>query len=215
MVKAKPVVVIIGNISHKFSLNIWLRSGGETLYNKTTMQWDRDKAIGNRKTSGLTISTEIDLQVLPDNKLQDLVERTVDKNAIACMIPIIGTADLNATMWMELRRQLDSNNIKFLINTQDKQTQLEDNGSYFDMTSEEFAEAMAPHGQVDMLITEAVNLSAEFKDGRVKLREPRSGTKDRAVVLSYGNYIASKIENKYNQSMAQEEINYDDIQLVW
>lgn len=192
-----------------------LRSGGETLYNKTTMQWDRDKAIGNRKTSGLTISTEIDLQVLPENKLQDLVERTVDKNAIACMIPIIGTADLNATMWMELRRQLDSNNIKFLINTQDKQTQLEDNGSYFDMTSEEFAEAMAPHGQVDMLITEAVNLSAEFKDGRVKLREPRSATKDRAVVLSYGNYIASKIENKYNQSMAQEEINYDDIQLVW
>lgn len=192
-----------------------LRSGGESLYNKTTMAWEPDKAFGNRQLNGLTISTEKDLQVLPDNKLQDLMERTVDKNAIACMIPIVGTGELNAIMWMELRRQLDSNNIKFLINAQDKQTQLENDGSYFDMTSEEFAETMAPHGQVDMLITEAVNLSAEFKDGRVKLKEPRSGTKDRAVVLSYGNYIASKIENKYNQNMATEEIDYNNLQLVW
>ena len=191
------------------------RSGGETLYNKTTMQWEPDKGIGNRRTNGLTVSTEKDLQVLPDNKLQDLVERTVDKNAIACMIPIIGTADLNATMWMELRRQLDSNNIKFLINTQDKQTQIEDDGSYFDMSSEEFADVMAPYGQVDMMIQEAVNLSAEFKDGRVRLKEGRNATKDRAVVLSYGNYIASKIENKYNQNMAEDDIDYENIQLVW
>lgn len=192
-----------------------LRSGGETLYNKTTMQWEPNKSIGNRKANGLTISTEKDLQVLPDNKLQDLVERTVDKNAVACMIPIIGTGDLNAAMWMELRRQLDSNNIKFLINTQDKQTQIENDGSYFDMSSEEFAESIAPYGQVDLMIQEAVNLSAEFKDGRVRLKEPRMGTKDRAICLSYGNYIASKLENKYNQSMQEDDVDIDDIQLVF
>lgn len=191
------------------------RSGGETLYNKTTMQWEPNKSIGNRKINGLTISTEKDLQVLPDNKLQDLIERTVDKNAVACMIPIIGTGDLNAAMWMELRRQLDSNNIKFLISTQDKQTQIENDGSYFDMSSEEFAETIAPYGQVDLMIQEAVNLSAEFKDGRVKLKEPRMGTKDRAVCLSYGNYIASKLENKYNQSMQEDDVDIDDIQLVF
>ena len=66
-----------------------------------------------------------------------------------------------------------------------------------------------------MLITEAVNLSAEFKDGRVRLKEPRSGTKDRAIVLSYGNYIASKLENKYNQSMQEDDVDIDDIQLVF
>lgn len=191
------------------------RSGGETLYNKTTMQWEPNKSIGNRKINGLTISTEKDLQVLPDNKLQDLIERTVDKNAVACMIPIIGTGDLNAAMWMELRRQLDSNNIKFLISTQDKQTQIENDGSYFDMSSEEFAETIAPYGQVDLMIQEAVNLSAEFKDGRVKLKESRMGTKDRAVCLSYGNYIASKLENKYNQSMQEDDVDIDDIQLVF
>nr|DAZ37489.1 MAG TPA: large terminase [Caudoviricetes sp.] len=192
-----------------------LRSGGETLYNKTTMQWEPNKSVGNRRINGLTISTEKDLQVLPDNKLQDLIERTVDKNAMACMIPIIGTGDLNSAMWMELRRQLDSNNIKFLINTQDKQTQIENDGSYFDMSSEEFAETIAPYGQVDLMIQEAVNLSAEFKDGRVRLKEPRMGTKDRAICLSYGNYIASKLENKYNQSMQEDNLDIDDIQLVF
>ncbi len=192
-----------------------IRNGGETLYNRVTMPWDKEKMLGNRKACGLTVSTERDLQVVPDNKIQDLIDRTVDKNALPCIIPMIGTADLNAQMWVELKKQLESNNIKFLIPCQEKQTQLEDSGEYFDMTSEEFAQAMLPYGQVESLITEAINLSAEFKDGRVKLREPRSMTKDRAVCLAYGNYIASKIENKYNQSAYDEVIDYENIQLVW
>ena len=114
-----------------------------------------------------------------------------------------------------MKKQLESNNVKFLIACQDKQTQLEESGQYFDMTSEEFAQTMLPYGQVESLITEAINLSAEFKDGRVKLKEPRAGTKDRAVCLAYGNYIASKIENKYNQSAYDEAIDYEHIQLVW
>ena len=192
-----------------------IRSGGETLFNRMTMPWDKEKVLGDRKACGLTVSTERDLQVVPDNKIQDLIDRTVDKNALPCIIPMIGTADLNAQMWVELKKQLESNNIKFLIPCQEKQTQLEDSGEYFDMTSEEFAQAMLPYGQVESLITEAINLSAEFKDGRVKLREPRSMTKDRAVCLAYGNYIASKIENKYNQSAYDEAIDYENIQLVW
>lgn len=192
-----------------------IRSGGETLFNRMTMPWDKEKVLDNRRACGLTVSTERDLQVVPDNKIQDLIDRTVDKNALPCIVPMIGTADLNAQMWVELKKQLESNNIKFLISCQEKQTQLEDSGQYFEMTSEEFAQAMLPYGQVESLITEAINLSAEFKDGRVKLREPRSMTKDRAVCLAYGNYIASKIENKYNQSAYDEVIDYKNIQLVW
>ena len=171
--------------------------------------------MGNRKACGFTVSTEKDLQVVPDNKIQDLISRTVDKNALPCIIPMIGTGELNAQMWIELKKQLESNNIKFLIACQDKQTQLEESGQYFEMTSEEFAQAMLPYGQVESLITEAINLSAEFKDGRVRLKEPRSMTKDRAVCLSYGNYIASKLENRYNQSAYDEAIDYEHIQLVW
>lgn len=192
-----------------------VRSGGESLYNYMTMPWSLDRCFGNRRACGLTISTEKDLQVVPEGKQQDLIERTVDKNAHACIIPMIGTPALNAIMWVELKKQLESNNIRFLLTVSDKQTELENNGSYFEMTSEEFAQTMLPFGFTEAMIREAVNLSAEYKDGVVKLKESRSGTKDIAVCLSYGNYIASKLENKYNQSMYAEEIDYNNIQLVW
>ena len=107
------------------------------------------------------------------------------------------------------------NNIKFLISAQEYQTYLEDDGEYFDMTTEEFAKALLPYIQTDEVIQECVNLSAEYKNGLVRLSEPRSGYKDRAVCLAYGNYIAEKIENKYNKQNQKQEFDISQIQLVF
>ena len=98
---------------------------------------------------------------------------------------------------------------------QDRQSILEDSGEYFKLTSEELANELIPYGQTEELIREAINLKAEFRNDKVKLIEPRSGTKDRAVVLSYGNYIASLIENEWNKQAQTEEIDVSQIQLVW
>ena len=95
------------------------------------------------------------------------------------------------------------------------QESLEDNGDIFGMTSEEVADSLLPYAQVDLLVNEAVNLKAEIKDGGVKLSEPKNGFKDRAVCLSYGNYIASKIENIWQRRMVNQKIDYTNIQLVW
>lgn len=192
-----------------------LRSGGEVLYNRMTMQWEHPERGNMWNSCGFTVVNDKDLHVVPSNKIDDLVGRTVDKNALPCIIPVVGTSELNAIMWVELKKQLESNNIKFLIPTQNRQGVLEDNGRFFELSSEDLAQELAPYGQVDLMIQEAVNLSAEFKDGRVKLKEPRSFTKDRAVCLSYGNYIASKLENKYNQSLVIDDFDIDDIQLVF
>lgn len=192
-----------------------LRSGGETLFNRMTMQWEHPERGHMWNPCGLTVVNEKELHVVPSNKIDDLIGRTVDKNALPCIIPMIGTSELNAIMWVELKKQLESNNIKFLIPMQKRQELLEDNGDFFNLSSEDLAKELAPYGQVDLLVQESVNLSAEFKDGRVKLKEPRMGTKDRAVCLSYGNYIASKLENKYNQSMQEEEFDINDIQLIF
>ena len=180
-----------------------------------TMKWEHPERGKMWNSAGLSVTNEKELHVVPNNKIDDLVSRTVDKNALPCIVPMVGTPELNAIMWVELKKQLESNNIKFLITTQSRQELLEDNGRYFEMSSEELAEELIPYGQVDLLIQEAVNLRAEFKDGRVKLTEPRSGTKDRAVCLSYGNYIASKIENLYNQSLVVDDTDLNDIDLVW
>lgn len=190
-----------------------LRNGGEVLFNYLTIPKENPERGVNWDCRGLGLADKY--QVVPQGKIEDLRSRTVDKNYKPCIIPMIGTSELNSIMWVELKKQLSCNNIKFLVSMQDRQTILEDNGEYFNLTSDELANELVPYGQTDELIREAINLKAEFKNDKVKLVEPRSGTKDRAVVLSYGNYIASLIENEWNKQAQTEEFDINSIQLVW
>lgn len=190
------------------------RSGGEVVYDYLSGKTPHPTR-GMWNDSGFTVSTEKDLQVVTDGKIAELAGRTIDKNAIPCMIPFIATSENNSLAWQSLKKQLETNNIKFLISMQDKQSEMEDSGEYFNMTGEQLAEFLAPYGQTELLIQEAVNLSAEFRNGLVRLSEPRSGTKDRAIVLAYANYIAEKIDTRYNQSLQNKDDDLADIQLVW
>lgn len=191
------------------------RAGGEVLYNRMTEIWEHPERGKNWNPHGFTICEKMHYQVVPDNKLKDLKERTIDPNAIPCIIPVIGTPELNSKCWAELKKQLECGNIKFLVSMQNRQEIIEDNGSYFDMTSDELAKELLPYGQVDLLIQEAVNLKAEFKNDKIKLIEPRSSTKDRAVVLAYGNYIANLIENEWNKQNQKVDFDISTIQLVF
>lgn len=190
-----------------------LRNGGEVLFNYLTIPKENPERGSAWDIHGLGLADKY--QVIPQGKIDDLKSRTVDENYKPCIIPMIGTSELNSVMWVELKKQLSCNNIKFLVTMQDRQTILEDSGEYFKLTSEELANELIPYGQTEELIREAINLKAEFRNDKVKLIEPRSGTKDRAVVLSYGNYIASLIENEWNKQAQTEEIDVSQIQLVW
>lgn len=191
------------------------RSGGEVLFNHMTEPYDHPERGSRWNRHGFTVCDKMQYQVVPESKIKDLKERTVDPQAIPCIIPIIGTAEINSTCWVELKKQLECGNLKFLMSMQDKQEQLEDSGKYFQLSADELAKELMPYGQVDLLIQEAVNLKAEFKNDKVKLVEPRSSTKDRAVVLAYGNYIASLIENEWNKQSQDEEFDINEIQLIW
>ena len=183
------------------------------MFNYLTIPKENPERGSAWDSHGLGLSDKY--QVVPQGKIEDLRSRTVDKNYKACIIPMIGTSELNSIMWVELKKQLSCNNIKFLVSMQDRQTILEDSGEYFNLTSDALAEELIPYGQTEELIREAINLKAEFKNDRVRLVEPRSGTKDRAVVLSYGNYIASLIENEWNKQAQVEEFDISQIQLIW
>lgn len=192
-----------------------LRSGGEVLYNLFTMPTQHEQRGSRWDGRGFTVVGDKTLHVVPDGKISDLVGRTVDKNALPCVVPIVGTSELNSVMWKELKKQLESNNIKFLMSMQHRQDFLEESGRYFDMSPEELAEDLAAYGQMDMLANECVNLQAKFTDGVVKLTEPRSGFKDRAICLAYGNYIASKLENQWNQYASDDDFDIDNVELVF
>lgn len=190
------------------------RSGGEVVFdylsgktvNSEWLKWN---------DSGFTVIDDKKLFLVQEGKIQELVGRTVDKNAIKCLCPMTATVEINSLCWQSLKKQLDTNNIKFLVTVQDKQTELEDSGKLFDLTSEQLANELLPFAQTDEMIQECVNLNAEFKNGLVRLHEPRNGYKDRAVVLAYGNYFAEKLDIKYSQESQDEEIDYNNIQLVW
>lgn len=193
------------------------QSGGEVIYNLFTQSWEHPKRGHAWNSHGFTISDKKEYvsAVAIESKIEDYRSRTVDPHAIPCIIPIKASSSLVTVLWSELRRQLDYGNIKFLIEVKDFQEHLMDTGEYFNMTSEEYGTACAPYNHTEELIKEAVNLKAEFRQDKVKLTEPLNGTKDRIVALSYGNYIATLIENRWNKDLAQEEFDIEGIQLVW
>lgn len=191
------------------------RSGGEAIYDFLSKETEHPERGNLWNPCGFTVVQDKDLQVVPWGKIEELSNRTVDPNALPCLIPIIGTSDINSLGWQSLKKNLETNNIKFLIPMQDAKDVFVDNGEYFSMTSEDFALAVAPYGQTDETIQECVNLSAEYREGKVKLKEPRSGFKDRAVVLSYGNLISERLDTKYSKSIQNKDFNVDDIEVVW
>lgn len=193
-----------------------LRSGGETIYNIMTEYREHEKRGHSWDAHGLTVSDKMDYQVISQGKIDDLIHRTVDSHAIPCIIGIIGGTDINSNCWMSLRHQLELGNIKFLTSLQNKQEILEDTGEYFKLSSEELAEVLAPYGETDLLIQEAVKLNIEIKQDKIVLKEDRNKTKDRVVVLSYVNYIFDKIENAWNKQLQEkDDFDIDNLELVF
>lgn len=188
-----------------------LRNGGETNYNYLTKEWKHpERNVNNWNSHGFTVVRDIDLNVVPQGKIDDLISRTIDSQAIPCIIPIVATAELNSLMWLDIQKKINDNQIDFLIEDIEFEQNFEDVKGYFSMTSEEKAEMRLPYIQTMLLINEAVNLSQEWKDGKVKLSEPRTGTKDRIVSCTYGNYVMSLIENKLSKNDQDDDYDISD-----
>ena len=191
------------------------RSGGEGVMNALSKPYSKSVYKNIVLPRGLTIADKADYQVASNEKLEYYRYKAIDKKAIPCIIPILGTANINTAYWRATRRALESNKIKFLISMSDKQTEIEDDGSYYKMTAEKIAETLAPYGETDLLIGEAVNLKTEIRNEQIKLIAPRTGHKDRIVTLAMGMLIFDHIENEWNRQGQEVEIDVDDIQLVW
>ncbi len=192
-------------------------NGGEVIYNSLTEYWENPNYGSKWNPHGLTVSTRPELHVLPTNKIEDYKKRTVDPDAIPCIIPIGGTSETNSIFWYDMKKELGNNHCKFLVDEQEFQTQFEDSGEYFTTDSDEFAKRMQPYAETSLMIFEAINLEATYTNDKVKLTEKRSMTKDKAVVMSYGNHILSKLENQWAKSHydSEDEPEWDNVQLVW
>ena len=187
------------------------RNGGEVMYNDLTKP--REHPNRNNETwneHGFTISTKNQYQVVSQLKLDDLKSRTIDEQAIPCLIPIIGTSELNSNMWLDLQKQLRDEKIDLLIEDIEFEQEIESSKEYFKLTDEEKFRYKLPYIMTMALINEAINLSQEWRDGKVKLIEPRLGTKDIIVSFAYGNYVSSLIINDLEKNDNDDEINLNE-----
>ena len=172
------------------------RNGGEVMYNDLTKPRIHPYRSSDKwNEHGFTISSDSKFQTCTKAKLDDLKSRTVDPQAIPCLIPMIGTPELNNNMWIDLQKQLRDETVELLIEDINFDQEFSETSEYWSMNSEEKMEIMKPYIMTEALIGEAINLSQEWREGKVRLTEPRTGTKDIIVSYAYGNYVSSLIIN--------------------
>ena len=159
---------------------------------------------------GFTVAVENAYQTVTQQKLDDLKSRTIDPQAIPCLIPMQGTTELNSNMWLDLQKKLRDGEIDLLIEDIEFEQQMEDVKEYYSATDEERMNIKLPYIMTEALINEAINLSQEWREGKVKLTEPRTGTKDIIVSFAYGNYVSSLIINDLEKQDNNDEINLDE-----
>lgn len=164
---------------------------------------------------GLTVADKGEYHVARPDKLDYYRTNAVDPNAYPCIIPIVGSETLNTAYWKATRVSLEHGRIKFLISMGDKQDSMVETGEYYKYTGEQLADILAPHGNTDLLISEAVNLKTVIKNDQIKLEAPRTGHRDRIVTLAMGILICDYIENEWNRQNHVEEYDLEDVQLVW
>ena len=188
-----------------------LRNGGEVMYNDLTKPRKHSQRSENEwNEHGFTVSNNLKYHTITQQKIEDLISRTIDPQAIPCLIPMQGTTELNSNMWLDLQKKLRDGEIDLLIEDIEFEQQMEDVKEYYSATDEERMNIKLPYIMTEALINEAINLSQEWREGKVKLTEPRTGTKDIIVSFAYGNYISSLIINDLEKQDNNDEIDLDE-----
>ena len=187
-----------------------IRSAGEVIVRDgLSSYWEHpERSNENWNPHGFTMCREMDLHVVPENKINAFP--CLDPDAIPCIIPYIGTAELNNQMWVTLRKTLVDGHIRFLIDEIEYEKEL-DAKKALSMDSTEKMREKIPYIQQSLLINELINLTPTWdNNGKVKLSEPRSGTKDRAVGFAMGVLIARKLATKYAIELNKQEVDMSD-----
>ena len=188
-----------------------LRNGGEVMYNDLTKPRKHPQRSENEwNEHGFTVSNNLKYHTITQQKIEDLISRTIDPQAIPCLIPMQGTTELNSNMWLDLQKKLRDGEIDLLIEDIEFEQQMEDIKEYYSATDEERMNIKLPYIMTEALINEAINLSQEWREGKVKLTEPRTGTKDIIVSFAYGNYVSSLIINDLEKQDNNDEIDLDE-----
>lgn len=171
----------------------------------------------NRELRGFTVIEDSNLAKEFYNKSDTFRGRNIDPHALPVTILVAGTDDRNDSFHRSMRDSLISNKIRLLKDSYKVRQDLEEDDSYFSLTSEDVASLMLPHIQTENLITEAIQLEKKIvKGGFIKLSETGRNTKDRIVATEYANFLYDVLEIDMKRNNSREELDsFDDFRLVF
>lgn len=145
------------------------------------------------------------------HKYEEYMQQTINPNAIPCIYPIYGTAELNSKMAVIFKDKLKTGMIKLLEQPDEVEKDFaKDIG--FKFYTDEVGDwggrpwLLAPFEQTTQLINEALSLTVYVVGGNFRLVEPKRLTKDRIVSLIYLNYYASLLDTELLKGLNDDDM---------
>lgn len=144
----------------------------------------------------------------------DLKARCRVQNARAMIFGMKASLQLNSDMIVEMKNLFQQKKVELLVNEGDAQNFLNStNKAYRESEAGEFkALHEHPYVNISLAINECIQLETELRQGKIAVKEKRTGRKDRFSSMLYLLWVSSQIEkDKYSN----DDDPYESSQLVW
>lgn len=188
-----------------------LRNGGEDRFIDLTKPFYHEEWGKDMQGFGIIDDNVILERFCESSKIENLRSRVVDSTPRNVVIPVIGTDERNNNFHISMKKALENNKIRFLMDEMQVKRELEENDEDFlIMESEEYVRRLIGHIQMNKMMEEACQLKQELARGFIKLKEPNavSYTKDRIIATEYANYF---MELKELEMIKNKQSNNFDI----
>jgi len=135
--------------------------------------------------------TVMDSSEIDDKVRKELKDKTLGANPIPNIFPISGTANLNTEIHVEFRDSLQKKLWQFLVDDNLAEDFLIKSGNeeFKKNDSNSRAFYLHPYVQVNLFVSEAINLKTIVVNANIKLVEGSSKRKDRYSSVSYANHL--------------------------
>lgn len=139
--------------------------------------------------------------------LEDLTQRTLGRDALPIIYPIVPSPQLNAQMSIKLRDRLKRKLIKFLCDDTIAEEYLVNSGNkdIFGEDSEIRAYLLSPHVNTSLMVNECISLEMVPNASGFKLQEPNGARKDRFSSLMYLNWYVGLLDGDLLKEGSDED----------
>jgi hypothetical protein len=141
--------------------------------------------------------TVMNSDYVDDKVYEELIARTLGKEALGCIFPISATAGLNSLIAVKFRERLKKKLVTFLVDDNTEEEFLIKSGNKDILDQDDTgvrAYLLQAHLQTSLFINESIALEMKILNGLIKLEEPAGSRKDRYTSVSYLNYYVSLMD---------------------